>query len=246
MSESMSNEPYVDLDNLTSTHKHEEDLRIQSLALIRDNPEWRGRLILIERALALIFAFTHDYSNQSDDELTIQLFGIRLFNTGASALKLSLSGYSQQGLSLIRDIIEVGFLLDYFRSWPGKISEWKVSTDSERMKKFSPKHIRAALDKRDGNVERKRAAVYGVLSKLASHATYDGFRMNTKENTFVELGPFIHEKQMRAFLEEMVLRLGPVAVLYGLFFPGAPTDFVQFRESFAAELVGAVQKSKAK
>jgi len=221
----------ADLDNLKSTHKHEEDLRTQSLAMIEANLEWKQRLILIEKALALLFAYTHDYTNQSDDELTLQFLGIRLFNTGASALKLGLSGYCQQGFSLLRDIIEVGFLLDYFGSWPKKISEWKISNDADRMNKFGPKHIRAALDKRDGNKQ------YG------SHATYKGFRMNVKENNFGELGPFISEAHLRAFLEESVLRLGPASVLYGTLFPAAPHNILRFREAVAAELVTALKKS---
>jgi hypothetical protein len=239
----VSEEAYIDLDNLKSTHRHEEDLRSQSLALIEANPEWKQRLIFVEKALALIFAYTHDYKNQSDDELTLQFLGIRLFNTGASALKLGLSGYCQQGFSLLRDVIEVGFLLDYFRSWPEKISEWKVSSDADRINKFGPKHIRAALDMRDGNKERKRAKAYGTLSKYGSHATYKGFRMNVKENNFGELGPFISETHLRAFLEESALRLGPTSVLYGTLFPSAPENIARFRDAVATELVTALKKS---
>ena len=154
----MSDEVYIDLNNLKSTHKHEEDLRAQSLALIEANPGWKQRLIFAEKALALLFAYTHDYTNQSDDELTLQFLGIRLFNTGASALKLGLSGYCQQGFSLLRDVIEVGFLLDYFGSWPEKISEWKASSDADRMNKFGPKHIRAAraMEIRNGKGHRRK------------------------------------------------------------------------------------------
>jgi len=242
----MPEEPHIDLDNLKSTHRHEEDLRAQSLALIEANPEWKQRLILIEKAMAVLFAYTHDYTNQSDDELTLQFLGIRLFNTGASALKLGLSGYCQQGFSLLRDVIEVGFLLDYFGSWPKKISEWKTSSDADRMNKFGPKHIRAALDKRDGNSERKRAKAYATLSQYGSHATYKGFRMNVKENNFGELGPFISEKHLRAFLEETALRLGPASVLYGTLFPGAPENIVRFREAVTADLVTALKKPSTK
>jgi hypothetical protein len=238
----MPNESYFDLDNLKSTHKHEEDLRGQSLTLIEANPEWKQRLILIEKSLALLFAYTHDYTNQSDDELTLQFLGIRLFNTGASALKLGLSGYCQQGISLLRDVIEVGFLLDYFGSWPEKISEWKTSSDADRMTKFGPKHIRAALDVRDGNKERQRAKAYGILSKYGSHATYKGFQMNVKENNFGELGPFISSTHLRAFLEETALRLGPASVLYGTLFPAAQENFVRFREAVVAELIAALKK----
>jgi hypothetical protein len=45
-----------------------------------------------------------------------------------------------------RDILETGFLLDYFLSNKEKIKKWKKSANKERMKKFSPRVIREALD----------------------------------------------------------------------------------------------------
>jgi hypothetical protein len=102
------------------------------------------------------------------------------------------------------------------------------------------------LDKRDGNSERKRAKVYATLSQYGSHATYKGFRMNVKENNFGELGPFISEKHLRAFLEETALRLGPASVLYGTLFPGAPENIVRFREAVTADLVTALKKPSTK
>lgn len=234
-------EQYADLENLKSTHKHEEDLRGQSLVLIEANPVWRQRLILVEKALAVVFAFTHDYSYQSDDELTLQFLGIRLFNTGACALKLGLSGYYQQAFALLRDVVEVGFLLNYFAYWPERVSEWKKSSDAEQKKKFGPVKIRIALDEREGNVEKKRAKAYETLSQYGSHATYKGFRMTTRQN-FGEVGPFVDETNLRAFIEEMALRLGPASVLYGTLFPGAPANFIQFREELATELVQALKR----
>jgi hypothetical protein len=119
----MSEEPLGDLDNIESAHEHEEKLRAEALTIIEANSGLKKRLVAVERALTLIFAFTHDYTHQSEDELTLQFLGIRLFNTSASALKLGLSGYYQPALSLLRDVLEVGFLIHYFRYLPEKIGE---------------------------------------------------------------------------------------------------------------------------
>jgi hypothetical protein len=137
-------------------------------------------------------------------------------------------------------VIEVGFLLDYFGTWPEKISEWKLTSESDRKKKFGPAHILTALDGRDGNKEMKRAQAYATLSQYGSHATYKGFRMTTKDN-LGELGPFVNSINLRAFLEEIALRTGPASVLYGTLFPSAPTKIVRFREAVATELVTAFQ-----
>jgi hypothetical protein len=54
-----------------------------------------GRMAIVERAKALIFGYSIDHKAQSDDELTAQMLGIRLFNAAASGVKLALSGYYQ-------------------------------------------------------------------------------------------------------------------------------------------------------
>ena len=59
---------------------------------------------------------SRDLDATTDDGLTIQLFGIRLFNASASALALMLAGYYQNSLTLLRDLLETGFLLHYFRA----------------------------------------------------------------------------------------------------------------------------------
>ncbi len=53
----MSDSRFADLNR---THDHEEKLREQSLELIRNDPELSKRLVIIERAMAIVFGFTLD------------------------------------------------------------------------------------------------------------------------------------------------------------------------------------------
>ena len=62
----------------------------------------------------LIDYFCRQYKHRKQDELTVQLLGIRLFNASASALKLLLSGYYQTAALQERDLLEMAFLLDLF------------------------------------------------------------------------------------------------------------------------------------
>jgi hypothetical protein len=80
-------------DNLHSLHQHEEEVRTQSLDATSARADLRDHLRIISEAMNAIYAFSHDYEHQSDDEMTLQLLGIRLFNAACSALKLALSGY---------------------------------------------------------------------------------------------------------------------------------------------------------
>jgi len=83
-------------DNLHSLHQHEEEVRTKSLDGINARADLRDHLRIISEAMNVIYAFSHDYEHQSDDEMTLQLLGIRLFNAACSALKLALSGYHQK------------------------------------------------------------------------------------------------------------------------------------------------------
>ena len=176
--------------DLEVTHDHEENLRAESMRLIRADLELSKRLAVIEKAMALIFAYTLEHKAETDNERTAQLLGIRLFNAAASGVKLALSGYYQTAFHQARDIMETGFLLDYFHTSPDQIAVWRASDRSVRRKLFDPVQIREALDARDGDKDQRRAKQYRQLSELASHATYRGFQLTTRQG-FGELGPFV-------------------------------------------------------
>jgi hypothetical protein len=206
------------------------------MALIQADPEFSKRLAIIQKAMALIFGYTLDHTSRSDSEATMQMLGIRLFNAAASGVKLALSGYYQTAFQQARDIMETGFLLDYFRTSPEKIPVWKAADRATRRKLFDPVQIRKALDERDGDTEMKRAAEYSKLSELASHATWRGFKLTVRQG-FGELGPFVEAINLKAWLHEMVLRLGPSAVMYANQFPNADKKLEQFFQEFGTELI---------
>ena len=221
---------------IKDTHAHEEKLRAESMALIESDPDFGRRLEMIEKAMAIIFMFTIDHTSRTADENTAQMLGVRLFNAAGAGLKLALSGYYQPAFHQARDILETGFLLDYFRTSPAQISVWRTSDRAMRRKFFDPVKIRIALDDRDNDTEKRREAEYNKLSELASHATYRGFSLTSRDG-FGELGPFFEPINLKAWLEEMVLRLGPAAVMYANQFPDPDPHFTRQFQEFGTELV---------
>lgn len=112
-------------DNLASLHAEEEKLRVRQLALIDDGREaLRDHFNIVREAMNFIYGLTHDHPHASDDELTLQFLGIRLFNSAASSIKLALSGYYQNAFQHLRDILETYFLIDYLLSYREKIPVW--------------------------------------------------------------------------------------------------------------------------
>ncbi|MEA2885668.1 MAG: hypothetical protein QOD11_28 [Bradyrhizobium sp.] len=218
-------------DNLVMLHEHEEKLRVDSLSLIATRTDLTDHLNLLREAMNVIYAFAHDHVQGSDDELTIQFLGIRLFNGAAVSLKLALSGYYQKAFVHVRDILETYFLVDYLRTYPDKIKVWKTAPKKQRLKDFSPKRIRDELDKRSGHVEGARKFAYDLISENASHATYGGFHLTT-QGGLGQIGPFLDETKLQAWLEEMAKRFGHAAVILLADFEGFDPQLDQTREHF--------------
>jgi hypothetical protein len=199
-------------ENLDKLHEHEEQLRIESLALIAKRADLTDHWKLVEEAMNVIYAFANDHVHGSDDELTLQLLGIRLFNAAAVSIKLALSGYYQKAFVHVRDILETYFLVDHLRANPSDIQVWKNADKKRLSKEFSPRHIREKLDKRDRHSSGQRKAIYDLISEHASHATYRGFQLTT-QGGLGRIGPFVDEEKLQAWLEEMAKRFGHAAIV---------------------------------
>jgi hypothetical protein len=153
-------------------------------------------------------------TRENDDELTLQLLGIRLFNAAAASIKLALSGYYQKAFDQVRDVIETGFLIDYLISHPSEIAGWRSADKKVRMNRFSPAAIRRALDTRDGYTGERRKAIYDLISEAASHASYKGFALVANTTTNLgEIGPFFDEKKLAAWLQELAKHIAVFAAI---------------------------------
>jgi hypothetical protein len=135
----------------------------------------------------------------NDHLVAIASLKTRLFNSAASSLKLLLAGYYQGSVSFIRDILEIGFLLDYFTLDNSSIERWVQNNEAVE---FRPVNIRTRLDKKDGLSEQKRKLRYKLLSTYGSHATFDGSRL-FNNNNLLAIGPFFNQK----FLENILFEL---------------------------------------
>jgi hypothetical protein len=218
-------------DNLVTLHAEEERLRAMSLRHIEANAELRDHLQIIREAMNIIWGLTHDHQHKSDDQLTIQFLGIRLFNAASSSVKLALSGYYQNAFQVLRDLLETYFLLDYLRSNPAQIPIWKAADKKQLIARFGPSAIRAALDKRDGYKGGKRKEHYDLLSSLATHASNRGFRLTTR-SALGEIGPFFDDSILLAWTQEMAKILVPVALVYGRHFEGLALELLLVKAKY--------------
>ena len=189
----------------------------------------------------MIFDVTKSYKTEDNIELTIQYIGARLFNSIVTSIKLMLSGYYQSSVMLQRDIVEIGFLLDYFLSDRSKIEEWTKSSTKERMDKFSPVTVRKALDDRDGFQGKKRQKIYKLMSEVATHPAYAGFRLLAPDDK-VHLGPFFDAKYLKHLVHELALRVPNFTLIYISHFENLPSTFLKVRVEYLAKIKDWAQK----
>jgi hypothetical protein len=238
--------------NLTTLHEEEEKLRAQSLAAIEQRSDLRDRLAMIAEAMDVIYAFSQLYQHANDDEMTLQLLGIRLFNATAASIKLALSGYYQKAFHQVRDVIETGSLVDYLVTHPAEIAVWKAADKKTRKSRFSPDAIRKALDKRDGFTSEKRKAIYDLISESASHASYRGFSLVVDDDRLGKIGPFFDEKKLIVWLKELVKYLTMFATILVAIqdgndqrLLGAQAHYLHVLQAFAAKYFPGASSSSA-
>lgn len=218
-------------DNLESLNKMEDEIRTDSILFINSEADLKNYLDLIYISLNIIFDVSTVYKSKNDDELIIQYLGVRLFNTGVTSIRLLLTGYYQNSYALQRDLLETGYLLDYFSIDTTKISEWKYCSKKDRLNNFKQDTIRKALDKRDGLVSGKRTKLYQTMCEYATHPTFLGFKL-LAPNGFVKIGPFYNKKYLKSILQEFTLLFSYITSVFLVHFKNLPNCFLKVRINF--------------
>lgn len=223
----------VVMDNLDGLHTLEESIRKQSLDYLNHDSRLHEHYAMSAISINVIHILAITHQKISENELTIQKLGLRLFNNGATAIKLGLAGYYQGALDIIRDNIEVSFLLDYLLTWPEQIPVWSKASSKERKSNFSPVKIREALDSRDGFTEKKRQETYKIFSEYATHATFDGFKLLvSKETNLHTIGPFFDTALLDTTICELARHQCYVAAIFIQHFPETTIEIINGKTGF--------------
>ena len=217
--------------NLESLHEHERETHSKAVLYINSQSGLKAHLELIQEGLNVLYDMLTVHRQRTDDELTLQYLGIRMFNTVVASLKLLLAGYYQVSFAVQRDLLETGFLLDYFASFPQQVTLWKQATDEQLERDFRPSVIREALDNQDKVWGRKRKEIYKRLCKYASHPSYPGFKLVAPKG-LGEIGPFYDEKYLSSSLGELVLRAPYFVLIFLTHFKQLPSEFLKPHTQF--------------
>ena len=228
-------------ENLENLHEKEQSIRTNSILMINANSNLKDHLEIVYASLNLLFGLTVSYNNQTDDELTIQCLGIRLFNSIVTSIKLLLAGYYQSSVIFQRDILEVGFLLDFFSIDKSKILDWKGSNSQRRYNKYKPSKVRKALDNRDGFKEGKRNQKYQIMCEYAAHASYPGFKLVAPKK-LLKIGPFFDFNYMKFIIEELTMNVPLFTLIYLRHFKNLPSGYLKLQNDYLEKLKTWAQK----
>ena len=207
------------MDNIKGLFQNANMLEKKTLLAIENDSDLLSHVSIVEKSMNVFHIESIDPTNSiNEDQETIRLFGMRLFNGCGAALKLAANGYYQNSIIITRDLLETTFLMQYLEFNRSEISVWRMVDDKERKKRFSPVVIRKALDMKDGFEGKKRAESYSLLSRLGSHPTYDGFRMLAPKGHKHHCGPYFDLSVLKPVIEEIVKPAGQAASTFAHFF----------------------------
>ena len=190
-------------ENFGLIHGEEERIRSESIAGIEALEDLALHAEVVEGAVSILRYFIMRDDHRDEDDLFIRILGIRMANALTGSMQQLLSGYYQLSAMVARDLVETSFLVEYFSLDPVKVTRWRLCTDRERKKEFSPIAIRTALDAHHKHEGLKRAKAYELFSQLAGHPHPKGFAMLRGNDGLLQCGPFFDPTALGATLSEL-------------------------------------------
>lgn len=202
-------------ENLSALHRLEEAIREQSLQVISDDEGLSDHLQAVHDAIDHLTELIRLDADAGTDEHTLQLISIRLLNNAACVLRVGLAGYYQVGFQLMREMLELVNLIDYFSLDPNRISLWRTADESTSRKVFSAVNVRRALEKDERFRVDARQKLYKTFSNMAGHPRYEGFRLIAPDNS-PKVGSFFDRTLLGALLVEAGRHLSHTTITLSL------------------------------
>jgi hypothetical protein len=189
-------------ENLSLLHDGELNYRAETVKAIEADPDMMDHIELLESVMDYIHVFVLRPPKDLDNE-TVQLLATRMFNDLAAAYGQLTRGYYQIAAMILRDVMEIVFLLGLFIHKPDQIKVWRESDHKTRRDLFSPVKVRDFLNSFPGYSEKRRDAAYRMFCEYAAHATQAGFALMGPSGGKPTIGPFFDSGLLKAILEEL-------------------------------------------
>lgn len=192
------------LDSLLNTlPDREAAMRADALQIVRAD----ARLLLLLQTVAQSMDLAdclRRFGSDDEDEKVIRVLGMRTFNAFAASTNLALSGYGQNAVLLMRDILETVFVLGLFSYEKDLIEQWRYADDKTLRALFSPVKVRQCLETHVADTDNKRQNMYKFYSQIAVHPNMkSAILMRSEPEGDAELGPLMTRERLGNILFEL-------------------------------------------
>jgi hypothetical protein len=147
----------------------EEKCAKESIAGLKQHHTTHARLEQLGVVLSYLYRFSCCYWGCHRRAHVIEYLAGRAVTSSGSALRVLFAGYYDESLALVRNVAEVGNLMNLFLAEPSNIRLWLDLPEHERRKKFGPVAVRKALENAWGGAPIS-AEKYAWLSSIGVHA----------------------------------------------------------------------------
>lgn len=203
--------------------------------MIASDGDLSQHLAVINISLECLSRLPELHKEKNEEELAVLRLAVRCFNAGAASLRLLRCGYFQPAMTMVRDLVEITFLMDLFKKEPSSLPRWLYMPEKERKEKFKPVSVRQRLDQIDGYTAQRRRAAYDLLSQHAAHVNPNGHFLISPDN-MTRIGPFAEYRYFKAGIEELATRLSHAALTFcGLLEP-VGKEALEVKASFLSGL----------
>lgn len=172
--------------------------RLRSHLLMVSVPTTRLHLSAVDRCLAMLDALQAGYEPKQSSAALRSLVR-RMANVAMASLSLATEAYYQCSMSLQRDILETGFLLEFFFRHPAEVEAWMSADRQTLLRNYKPKKIRSRL----GEDGADRDRIYETFCEFATHPTTKGARMLLVDRDSAAAGPVLVPRSMQACIGEL-------------------------------------------
>ena len=130
----------------------------------------KARIQVIQQSLAILERFLMIDLGQKDPEgNAVRELVIRAKRTVQSASLLALGGFEIPAITLLRDLLEIEFLLRYFIKNPNRISTWLKADRRTRTTVFSPAALRRDIAEKNKDLLDRMNADYVTHCEIVTH-----------------------------------------------------------------------------
>jgi hypothetical protein len=146
----------------------------------------------------------------------LESLSARVYNLGVSAYLLTVRGFYDEALNLVRSIGEIGNLISLVATEEHVVDAWVAADKATRIRKFSPAAVRRRLEKGRGVLIAPQDW-YGEFCDRYTHPT-PGVTPNMHNTQGLGyVGGIVQKDGLRKSVDEVVEKVGAVALMAAAF-----------------------------